>query len=57
MLQRPLKHIGKDFHILVTVGREAAARADYILVDDPQGGKPHVVGIVVVAKGKAMAAI
>jgi hypothetical protein len=39
------------------MGAKAGARADAILVDDAQGTKTHVLGIVIVAKRKTVTAI
>src|SRR5690606_35871532 len=50
-------HVADDLHVGVAVRREAAARRNPVLVDHPQRPPAHPLRIVVVAEGKAVAAV
>lgn len=49
--------VGKNFHIPVRVGWEAAAGCHAVIIDDAQRAKSHVGGIVVIREGKGVVAI
>ncbi|MNR35460.1 hypothetical protein D3C85_1533100 [compost metagenome] len=57
MADGAVEHVADDFHVAVAVGVEAGARRDAVIVDHAQIGKAHVRRIVVVAEGKAVAAL
>src|SRR5579862_5760759 len=57
VLERALKDIGDDLHVAMAMGVEAGARRDAILIDDAQRAEAHVLRIVIMAEGEAVAAI
>jgi hypothetical protein len=52
VLQGALEHVGDDLHVAVPVGGEAAAGANGVVVDHPQGPEAHVLWVVVVGEGE-----
>ena len=57
MLERAFQYIGDDLHVAVRVRRKSRAGRDAIVIDDPQGTEPHVVGVVVVPEREGVAAL
>ena len=57
MLKRAVNDVGENLHVAVTMGVKAGAGADLVLVDDPQRAEAHMVGIVIMAEGKAVTAV
>lgn len=55
MLECAGQHIGDDVH--APVRREAAARNNAVLIDDPHGTESHMSGIATVAERKGMSTI
>ena len=53
----PLHHHRDDLHVAVGVHAKALAWGDGVVVDHPQGAKPHPLRIVVASKGKRVPAI
>ena len=49
--------IGDDFHIVVRVWRKACARADLVVVPDPERTMAHTVRVIVSGKGKMIARV
>src|SRR6266849_86764 len=52
MLKLAFEPVGDDFHVTVRVHWEAAAPGHTIVVHDAQSAKVHVLGVVVIGKGK-----
>jgi len=50
VLERAFENIGDDVHVLMAVAREAGARNDAILVDDPEAAKAHLRRIAIIAE-------
>ena len=57
VLQRAFEDVGDDLHVPVAVHAEPLTGLHAVIVDDPQGAKAHVGGIVVVAKGKRVVGV
>ena len=55
--QRAFEHVADDLHVAVAMRAEAGASGDAVFVDDPQVAHAHVLGVVVVGKGKAVKAL
>src|SRR5574340_1021338 len=55
--ERPFQHITDDFHVAVAVCAETAAGLDGIIVDDAQGTKLDMFGIIVIRERKAVPGI
>ena len=53
----PFHHHRDDLHVPVRMHAKSLARGDGVVVDHPQGAKPHPIGIVVIAKGKRVPAV
>src|SRR5262249_15658594 len=57
VFQLAFQHVGDYFHVPVPVRPKPLARLHAVLVDYPEHAKAHVLGIVVVVKGKSVARI
>ena len=54
VLDGALQHVTEDFHVAVTMRREAFAGRDDVLVDDTQGTETHVLRIVILPEAERM---
>ena len=54
MLDRPLEDVTENLHVPVRVHGKANPGRDDILVDDPEGTKAHVRGVMVVGEAEGM---
>ena len=52
VLERPVEDVGDDLHVPMAVHPEPLTGLHPVVVDDPQGAKAHVGGVVVIAEGK-----
>src|SRR5260221_11067949 len=50
--QLALEDVRKYLHVLMAMGIETAAPCHPVVIDDPQRAETHMVGIVILAKGK-----
>src|SRR5215831_9118195 len=57
VLERSLKNIGDDFHVIVTVAGEPGAWNNAILVDDPQAPEAHMGRVLIMREGESVAAV
>src|SRR5437016_8198403 len=57
VLERAFEHVRNDLHVAMSMHPEAGAGIDPILVDDAQGPKAHLVGVVIVGEGERVAAV
>lgn len=57
VLEFALEDVGDDLHVAVSVGVEASAGCDAVLVDDAEDGVPHVAGVVVSGEGEGVAGL
>ena len=52
MGNRAFAHVGNDLHVLVGMGIKTGACLNNVIVDHPQGAKPHAVAIVILSKAE-----
>src|SRR5262249_24498108 len=52
VLQRAVEHVGHDLHIRVRMHGKSPSAGHAVVVHHPQRAKVHVLGIIVVGKGK-----
>ena len=57
VFQFPRNDEGEDFHGAVRVGAEALSGCDLVIVDNAEGAKTPVVGMVVSGEGKGVVGI
>ena len=57
MLELTAEDIGENLHVTVRVGREATTASDPVLVDHSQTAEAHLLWVVVVGKGEAVASV
>src|SRR5215469_11166939 len=57
VLERSVENIGDDFHVIVGVAREPAARNEAILVDDPQAPEAQMRGVLITREREGVAAV
>jgi len=50
VLDEPFEDIREDFHVPMPVGRKTHRRVDEVLIDDPEGPKTHVGGVMVIGE-------
>ena len=56
MLQGAFHHDADDLHIAVGVGAETLSRLHAVVVDHTEAPKAHVLGVVIMAERKTVAA-
>src|SRR5215471_1643722 len=57
VLERSVENIGDDFHVVVGVAWEPAARNDAILVDHPQTPEAHMGRVLIMREREGVAAV
>lgn len=57
MLEDPFQNIRSDFHVSMSMGREAGGGSNPVIVNYSQGAKARVVRVIVLPQGKGVIGI